>query len=445
MYEIVILGAGKSSSFLIEYLAKMASSFSYKLTVADANIQNLTARTTLLENVQIVAASLEDTSTLQKIISDANIVISLLPPFLHTKVATLCLELKKHLLTASYVSDEIQKMHDEAKSKNLLFLMECGLDPGLDHMSAMNILDNLKEKGANIHSFRSFCGGRIAPESEDNPWGYKITWNPRNVVLAGQGMSQYMENGEIKYIPYPQLFKRAEALFFENFGEYEAYPNRDSLSYIPKYKLENVDTFLRGTIRKRGFCSAWQCLVDLGLTDDSIKMMDISNFSISEVFKRFFPTNVSIANYLKIGQDSEEYQKLLWLGCESDEKIALAGNVSPAEYLQVLLEKKWKLKDKDKDLVLMQHQILYELDGKNHELHSSLSVLGQNAQHTAMSKTVGLPLALAALFLYTGKITKRGVQIPTEKEMYKPILEECQTNQLLFIEEEKKQPSDDFY
>jgi saccharopine dehydrogenase-like NADP-dependent oxidoreductase len=437
MNEIVVLGAGKSSSFLIEYLAKKASSYSYKLTVADGNLVNLKARTAQLENVHIVAASLEEVSTLQKLISDATIVVSLLPPFLHAQVAALCLELKKHLLTASYVSEEIQKMHDEAKNKNLLFLMECGLDPGLDHMSAMRILDNLKGEGAQILSFRSFCGGLVAPESEDNPWGYKITWNPRNVVLAGQGMSQYLENGEVKYIPYPQLFKRAELLFFGNFGEYEAYPNRDSLSYIPKYKLENVDTFLRGTIRKRGFCSAWQCLVDLGLTDDSIKIKDTAHLSVSEVFKRFCPKNKSIAEYLNIGKNSEDYQKLVWLGCESDEKLDIAGSVGPAEYLQVLLEKKWKLKDDDKDLVLMQHQIVYTLEGKKHELHSSLSVLGQNVLHTAMSKTVGLPLALATLLLYSGKINKRGVQIPTEREMYKPILEECQLNQILFIEDKK--------
>ncbi|MBC7389591.1 MAG: saccharopine dehydrogenase NADP-binding domain-containing protein [Opitutaceae bacterium] len=429
MQTIVVLGAGKSSYYLINYLSKRAVELNYNLIIADAVIANLKETS----NIQTIQTDLGNVKNLKEMVNKAHIVVSLLPPFLHIKVAELCLELNKHFLTASYVSPEIQALAADAKRKGLIFLMECGLDPGLDHMSAMKIFDGLSKKGAIIKSFRSYCGGLIAPQSDDNPWGYKITWNPRNVVNAGKGTAQYLEGNEVRYVPYHQLFKRVTNLEFKDYGQYEAYPNRDSLSYIKIYGLKDVDTFIRGTIRKQGFCKAWDCLLQLGLTDDTVKISSEPKLTIADFVKKFLPENVSYESYLKL-DDSNVKQKLSWLGLGSNENLNFTNESTPTELLQNIIEKRWKLNPGDKDLVLMQHLIEYQEDGQNRKIISSLEIEGQSQTETAMAKTVGLPLAMATLLILQNKIEAKGVIIPTIEEIYNPILKELQNHGILFRE-----------
>lgn len=432
MDKILVLGAGKSSGVLIEYLANQASKFQYILKVADADLTNLTDRVSRFPEVEQFCGNLGDVDCLNTLISDAKIVVSLLPPSMHFLAAKICLEQSKHFLSASYISPELKTIAEEVKQKGLIFLMECGLDPGIDHMSAMKLIDILKEDGAKITSFRSYCGGLVAPESNTNPWGYKVTWNPRNVVLAGLGTSQYLENDQLKIVPYSQLFLHTTNLQFEDYGEYEAYPNRDSISYIEKYGLQHASSFLRGTIRYKGFCAAWDKLVKLGFTDDSVRFRNADKMKISEMTDSFCQDGISVVEYLKL--EKEEFQKLDWLGIFSDSYLQVKSDATPAECLQKIIEDKWKLSEGDKDLVLMQHQIDFELDAKKNRIISSLAVEGNDSLDTAMARTVGLPLGIATLLLFQNKIVSKGVLTPVLKEIYNPILEELQTRKILFRE-----------
>ena len=432
MDKILVLGAGKSSGILIEYLANQASKYQYILKVADADSQILTARVAQFLEVEQFCGNLGDSDCLNTLIADAKIVVSLLPPSMHFQVAKICLEQSKHFLSASYISQELKKIEEQVKQKGLVFLMECGLDPGIDHMSAMKIIDKLKDDGAKITSFRSYCGGLVTPESNTNPWGYKVTWNPRNVVLAGLGTSQYLENDRLKIVPYSQLFLHTTNLKFDVYGEYEAYPNRDSISYIEKYGLQEANSFLRGTIRYKGFCAAWDKLVKLGFTDDSVRFRNADKMKISEMTNSFCQDGISALNYLKL--EKEEFRKLDWLGIFSEFYLDVKSDATPAECLQKIIEDKWKLSASDKDLVLMQHQIDFELDAKKNKIISSLAVEGNDSIDTAMARTVGLPLGIATLLIFQNKILEKGVLTPVLKEIYNPILEELQTQKILFRE-----------
>ncbi len=433
MQKITVLGAGKSSGVLIEHLAKEKS---VSLTVADMRMENIVSKTRLFPSVQTFCGDLGSSEVLASLVSQSDIVLSMLPPFLHLTVAKLCLTYRKHLLTASYVSEEIRALHQEAQDLDLIFLMECGLDPGLDHMSAMQLIENIQSEGGSITSFKSYCGGLVAPESDTNPWGYKVTWNPRNVVLAGQGTAQFLEGGKIKFVPYHQLFKRTEPLFFEGFGEYEAYPNRDSLAYIAMYGLEGIETFLRGTIRKKGYCDAWHFLVALGLTDNGVKLGKATNVSMKELLNSFLPEHVSLAQYLHLSEGDPVYEKLKWLGL-MDEKLVfddLGSEATPAEFIQKLIERKWELQEGDHDLVLLRHVLEYTQNGQSEKVTSTLSIAGEDAVSTAMAKTVGLPLAMATLLVASGRIRARGVQTPISKEIYLPVLNSLRNSGITFSE-----------
>jgi saccharopine dehydrogenase-like NADP-dependent oxidoreductase len=431
MQKVLVLGAGKSSGFLIDYLAKESA---IELKVADISQENIMAKTNRFPHILTFWGDLENTEVLSSLVIQSDMVVSLLPPHLHIVVARLCLVHQKHFLTASYVSQEMRSLHEEAEKKGLLFLMECGLDPGLDHMSAMRLLDEIKENGGMVTSFRSYCGGLVAPESDSNPWGYKVTWNPKNVVLAGQGTTQYLENGRTKIVPYHQLFKRTVPLYFDEFGHYEAYANRDSLSYIPLYGLEKAKTFIRGTIRKKGFCEAWHYLVQLGLTDTSVVLGKAASVSMKEVLKCFLPGDVSLSQYLQLSEEDPVYKKLEWLGLQEDIQLCEGQEmeVSPAYILQKLIEKKWKLLEHDKDMVLMQHHVSYALHGVEKNVISTLSVIGEDNGHTAMAKTVGFPLALATLLIAQNRLHLRGVQTPIRREIYTPILNSLENSGITF-------------
>jgi len=321
----------------------------------------------------------------------------------------------------------MKNLDDDVKNAGLVFLNEMGLDPGIDHMSAMQTIHELKSKGAKINSFKSYCGGVIHPDDcKENPWGYKFTWNPMNVVMAGQGTAKYLEKGNYKFTPYQQLFSRLENFEFENWGTYEGYANRDSLSYQEIYGLEETKTIIRGTLRKQGFCEAWNVFVKLGLTDNTYIVENSESLSRKEFLSTFLPGNTDNAEKaLKdlFDLSPSVMDKIQWLDLFSEEKIKVRA-ASPAKILLSILEEKWKIRPNDRDLVLMQHQFEYELDGKHEIIYSTLQCSGINENDTAMAKTVGLPLAIGAKMVLQNKIKNKGVLIPVTEDIYKPVLEE---------------------
>lgn len=422
----MVIGAGKSSSSLISYLLGFCETNSYKLIVGDLSEELAKSRVKDSNIAEAIRFDINDSEVRSHYIQQSTVVISMLPAFMHPIVAKDCLKYKKHLVTASYISEEIQQMHEDAIKKGILIMGEMGLDPGIDHMSAMKIIDDIKKKGGQIKSFKSFTGGLIAPESDNNPWHYKFSWNPRNVVLAGQGTASYLLNGKKRYIPYQRLFSELESVGLNEVGEFDGYANRDSLHYIEKYNLEGIDTILRGTLRYGGYCQAWNIFVQLGLTDDSFVIDDADRLTYLEFIKSFLPSGVSdIVGYLinNFGATKEIINKIEWLEILSDRRIKLERG-TPAQILQHLLEEKWKLEQYDKDMIVMQHQFEYDIEGQRKSHISNLVVKGENQVDTAMAKTVGLPMGILAKLILKRKTNLRGVQIPVMSEVYEPVLSE---------------------
>lgn len=430
MKTILVLGAGRSSASLISYLLHEATALSMNITVGDFSESAARERVGTHPHGRAIAFDITQREASEKEIAQADIVISLLPAHLHPQVAAICLAAKKHLLTASYVSDEMRGFHHEAVQKGLLFLNECGLDPGIDHMSAMQVMDRIRSGGGKITSFESFTGGLIAPETDPgNPWRYKFTWNARNVVMAGQGTAKYLLNGDYKYIPYQRLFRRTTPVEVPGYGRYEGYANRDSLKYIEAYGLQGIQTMLRGTLRNEGFCAAWNAFVQLGCCDDSYRMENVEQMTHRSFINSFLDHHSSLTVEEKVCElfgwspDAPELQKLKWAGVFEHEKIGLDSG-TPAQLLEYVLNKKWKLAVGDKDMIVMWHRFGYESEGRKKEIQASLVVRGTDSVNTAMAKTVGLPLGMAAKAIVQGKIKLRGVVIPTLPEIYEPILNE---------------------
>jgi saccharopine dehydrogenase (NADP+, L-glutamate forming) len=433
MKTILVLGAGRSSSSLINYLLNEGEKNRWKIIVGDSNKASAVDRVGKSTVGEAVAFDINDDQASSHTIGKADAVISLLPANLHPLVAKQCLTLNKHMVTASYVSDEMKGFDKDAKSKGLLFLNECGLDPGIDHMSAMQIIEKIKNINGKIISFESFTGGLIAPETDiENPWRYKFTWNSRNVVLAGQSTAKYLLEGEYKYIPYQQLFLRTTPVHVMGYGDYEGYANRDSLKYIDTYGLQEVKTMLRGTLRNKGFCSAWNIFVQLGCCDDTYEMDHVAALTHRSFINSFVDHHPSksveekITDQLRLKKDGEEIKNLRWSGLFDDTPVGLKKG-TPAQILEHILNKKWKLKVDDKDMIVMWHRFVYEKDNQKKEIHASLIATGNDAIETAMAKTVGLPMAIATKLLLEGKIRQSGVVIPIEKEIYKPILHELES------------------
>ena len=430
---MLILGAGKSASVMIEYLANLALELNCKLIVADVNEKSLAPKLKRFPWVTGAVVDVGEVEQVQRLLSNCNLVISLLPPAMHLGIARLCLESNSHLITASYLSDEMLALDSQAKSKGLIFLNEMGLDPGIDHMTAMQLIDKLRHNGAAIRAFESYTGGLMAPASESGPWKYKFTWNPRNVVLAASGGAvKFLHEGKYKYIPYHKVFRRTEVIEIDKYGEFEVYGNRDSLKYLSLYSLQGVKTLYRGTMRRVGFCRAWDIFVQLGMTDDSYVMEGVDTMTHRDFVNSFLfyhpsdSVETKLAQALRLDLDAEEFRKLKWLNLFTDEPIGLTSPATPAQILQYILEKKWSLLPEDKDMIVMYHLLNYELNGKIFELRAHLVVEGEDAIRTAMAKTVGLPLAISAKCILNGKISSPGVHIPVTAEFYAPVLTELE-------------------
>lgn len=440
MKNILVIGAGRSASSLIKYLLDNSSKENWNITVGDVAIDLVKQKTANHPNSRAIAFDITNDKQREEEIKRADLVISMLPASMHMNVARDCVRFKKHLATASYVSKEMMELHAEARSEGIILLNESGLDPGIDHASAMKVIDHIHEQGGELTSFQSFCGGLVAPECNDNPWGYKFSWNPRNVILAGQGTAQFIENGEYKYIPYNRLFTQICTIEVFGHGKFDAYANRDSLSYRKFYGIENIPTMLRGTLRMPGYCQAWNVFVKLGLTDDSYKIEASDTLTYKQLLESFLPvgkqsTKEKLTTFMGAEMNEEVMNKIEWLGVFEDKKIKVK-NATPAQILQDLLEEKWLLKEHDKDMIVMQHQFEYTLNGQAKKITSSLVVKGDDQTYTAMAKTVGLPLAIAAKLILQGKISARGVIIPTKKEIYLPVLNELENYGVKFEEKE---------
>lgn len=443
MRSILIFGAGKSSSSLVNYLLEKSGSESLELIIADISPDNAKLLVKDHPKGRVVQLDIFQDEQRKEQIRKADLVISMLPASLHTLVARDCIEFGKNLVTASYISDDLKKMDPEVKKKGLVFMNEIGLDPGLDHMSAMQVIDRIKSQGGKMIMFESFCGGLIAPESDSNLWHYKFTWNPRNVVVAGQGgVAKFIQEGKYKYIPYHKLFRRTEFLEVEGYGRFEAYANRDSLKYREIYGLEDILTLYRGTIRKVGFSRAWNIFVQLGMTDDSYIMEgseDMSYRDFTNSFLAYSPfdsVELKLRHYMNIEQDDSIWYKILELDLFNPDKKIGVKNATPAQILQKILTEKWTLEPDDKDMIVMYHKFGYELNGEQKQIDSNLVVIGDDQTYTAMAKTVGLPVALATIKILNGEIRTPGVQLPIKKDVYAPILKELENFGIHFNEKE---------
>lgn len=442
MRRILIIGAGRSASSLIRYLLSKSESENLHIVVADLSLALAEKKTNNHPNATPVALNIFDVEERKAAIENVSIVISMLPAHLHIEIAKDCLQFKKHLVTASYISDAMMALDEEARKNNLIFMNEIGLDPGIDHMSAMKVINEIRQKGGRMLLFESFCGGLVAPESDNNLWNYKFTWAPRNVVLAGQGgAAKFIQEGTYKYIPYGTLFRRTEFLEVEGYGKFEAYSNRDSLKYRSIYGLDDILTLYRGTIRRVGFSKAWNMFVQLGMTDDSYVMEDSENMSYRQFTNSFLPyhptdsVEIKMRLILKIDQDDIMWDKLLELDLFNPNKKVNLPNATPAQILEKILTDSWTLEPNDKDMIVMYHKFGYELNGEKKQIDSKMVCIGDDQTYTAMAKTVGLPVAIATLLILNGKITTPGVQLPINKEVYMPILEELESYGVVFYEQ----------
>ena len=441
MRKILVIGAGRSASSLIKYLLDKSTSENLLVTIADLSLELAQKKIKNHPNARAIAFDIFNETQRKEEIENSDIVISMLPAHLHIEVAKDCITYKKHMVTASYISPAMQELNAAAQENNLIFMNEIGLDPGIDHMSAMKIIDEIRAQGGKILLFESFCGGLVAPESDTNLWNYKFTWNPRNVVLAGQGgVAKFIQEGNYKYIPYNRLFRRTEFLEVEGYGRFEAYANRDSLKYRSVYGLEDALTVFRGTIRRVGYSRAWDILVQLGMTDDSYTIDDSENMTYREFTNSFLPyhptdtVEIKLRHAQKIDQDDIIWDKLVEIGLFNGDKKVVLKNATPAQILEKILNESWALEPEDKDMIVMYHKFGYELNGEKKQIDSTMVCIGDDQTYTAMAKTVGLPVAIATLKILNGEIKTPGVQLPMNKEVYNPILKELEEYGVIFKE-----------
>lgn len=443
MRKILIIGSGKSSSYLVKYFLEKAPSEELFITIGDINTENANKLIGESKYAETIELDVFDKESRSAAIQNTDIVVSMLPARFHIEVAKDCVTYGKNMVTASYVSKEMKELDEEVKAKNLVFMNEIGVDPGIDHMSAMQVVDRIRNEGGEVIMFETFTGGLVAPESDNNLWNYKFTWNPRNVVVAGQGgAAKFLQEGTYKYIPYHRLFRRTEFLDIEGYGRFEGYANRDSLKYQSDYGMENVQTLYRGTMRKVGFSRAWNMFVQLGMTDDSYIIDDSENMTYRDFVNSFLPysptdsVELKFRHQLKIDQDDIVWEKLEELDIFSKTKRVELKKATPAQILQKILMDTWTLSIDDKDMIVMYHKFGYRLNGKKHQIDSTMVVIGDDQTYTAMAKTVGLPVAIATMAILNGKITTPGVQIPITSEVYNPILEELRSYNIVFSERE---------
>ena len=447
MKNILVIGAGLSASSMLRYFTENAEKEDWFIKVGDRNGDLAKSKVSGCSRAEGFELDGLDPERRTPLVKWADLVVSMLPARFHPEVAKDCIRFKTNLITPSYISKEMKAMEQEALDAGIIIMNEIGVDPGLDHMSAKKILDEIESKGGKLHIFESFTGGLVAPESDNNPWNYKFTWNPRNVVLAGQGSAaKFIQEGQYKYIPYNKLFRRTEIINLEGFGDFEGYANRDSLKYRDIYDLQNIPTIYRGTLRRKGFSKSWNAFIQIGATDDSYVLEGSKNMTKRDFINSFLPYNpndsveLKLKHYLKIDQDDIIFEKLAWLGIFDREKVDITEDVTPAYFLQKILEEKWTLEPTDKDMIVMWHKFVYKLNGEFKEINSHMVSIGEDPTYTAMSNTVGLPAAICAKMILNGTIKVKGVQLPIKPEIYNPILNELENYGIKFTDKVIDEP-----
>src|SRR6056297_1641412 len=447
MKTILILGAGLSSNMLIRYFIERAEALNIKIRLGDKSIATAASKVETCAPCTAFDFDVYNDRQRNREVAAASLVISMLPARMHPIVARTCIRHGVNMVTASYTNTEIRELDFEAKKRGIVIMNECGVDPGIDHMSAMQMINRIRDRGLELIAFESSTGGLVAPGFENNPWQYKFTWNPRNVVLAGKDGARFLHNGKFKYIPYHKLFRRIETIRVPTLGEFEVYGNRDSLRYRETYNLSNLETMFRGTIRRPGFCRAWDIFVQLGATDDSYRMEHTGTMTYRQFINSFMayrvdiPVEEKLARYLEIDIHSDMMKKLQWLGIFEEKEIGQEG-LTPARILQKILEEKWRLDRGDKDMILMQHQFYYIENEKRKKISSTLSYIAIDSYNTAMAATVGLPVAITARLILEKKIRRPGVRLPIFPEVFNPVLSELEEHDIRFIEEEVEVPRD---
>lgn len=440
MKRILLIGAGRSANALIKYLIDYAEAEDWFVRVGDMDGELAKRKVGNHPRAEAFQFNALDYEVRQQELKDIDLVISMLPANMHFSIAQDCVKLGINLITPSYITPEMESLDSDAKNSNVLILNELGVDPGIDHMSAMQVIDRIKAEGGKLVRFESFTGGLVAPESDNNPWGYKFTWNPRNVVLAGQGGSaRFLQGGLFKYIPSHKIFERVKPIEIQEHGMFEGYANRDSLRYRKVYGLEDIPTIYRGTLRKSGFSEAWNVFVQLGMTQDDFEIDQLEGMTKRQFTNSFLsydpysPVEDKLKKFLDLSEDI--MSKLTWLGMFENSSVGISKG-SPARVLQHILEEKWKLDEHDKDMIVMWHRFNFELNGTEKEIHASLVYIGDDQSQTAMAKTVGLPLGIAAKMVLNNRITLKGVQLPILPEIYNPILEELKEYNIELTEAE---------
>ena len=429
--SVVVLGAGRSSSSLIQELLNRSEANNWQVAVGDVDVALAQRKCAAHPASEAFAIDPQNNASRDERIKSAHLVISMVPAFLHPQIAAVAIEAGVPVITPSYVSPEMEALHDRAVEKGVLVLNEIGLDPGIDHLSAKQVLDRIVGEGGKMLEFESYCGGLIAPDSDDNPWHYKFSWNPRNVVLAGQaGPATFLAGGSDRLVPPHRVFQNARTIEVGG-TSFEGYPNRDSIMYVEKYGLEGIQTLVRGTLRGEGFCAGWDALVQLGCVRDDVSMAWPVGCSWADWLRSFVP-----AQWAEEGLESavrrvthcseETLTRLKWLGLFDDQSGPQITQGTPAQIIQALLEVKWELKPKDRDMIVMWHRFLYEIQGEQHEVTSSLRLEGRDAVYTGMSDTVGWPMAIAAEAMLQGKFEQTGVEVPLHRDYYNVILPELE-------------------
>jgi len=425
---ILVLGAGRSSSSLIAHLLGQSEGEGWQIHVGDLDLAAAQSKVQGHPHGHAFQMFVTDAVDRDARIASADLVISMLPAFMHPEVARVAIEAGVHVLTPSYVSDDMQALDPRAKEKGVLVLNEMGLDPGIDHMSAMHVIDEIREAGGTMVGFASYCGGLVAPESDDNPWHYKLSWNPRNVVLAGQGgAATFLDRGRVRMVPPHKTF---QALTPVEVGgrRYDGYPNRDSLSYQELYGLQGIQSLVRGTLRGEGYCQAWDVLVQLGMVRDDVRLTWPAGTTWAVWTRTFLPAHLDAVQDVRegvaraTGAADEALDKMAWLGLFDDRKGPECLEGTPAQIVEALVTDKWVLGAEDRDMIVMWHKFEYDLQGVRKAKTSSLSLEGKDSTFTAMSDTVGLPMALAVKPMLEGAFGTTGVDVPMSKTYYEPLL-----------------------
>ena len=432
MKRILILGAGQSAPYLISYLLEKAEKNDWFVTVGDKNPDLAKKAVKRHSRGSSIAFDVNDSELRWRQVEKADVLINFLPPSFQYLLALTCIEKGTHMITASYQDKNMPHLNREAHSKGILILNEMGLDPGIDHMSAMSLIKSVRERGGKISIFKSYGSGLSAPDSVSNPLGYVITWNPKNVVMAGEKGAQYLYKGKIKVVPHHEVFQRTWPVELEGVGKVEAYPNRDSLQYKDLFGLDHVHTMIRGTLRYPGWCETWLQIVRLGLANDTIQLTNLKEINYREFVEMFLPLHTSsanlehrVANFLNISPTGSIIQKMEWLGLFSDEPVQCKHGSTAAEVLVELLKRKLELPAKGKDMVAIMHELeafFPEENDRREQITSTFIKYGEPGGFTAIAQTVGLPAALATELLLTDKLPITGCHIPTHPAVYPLVL-----------------------